>query len=287
MPFRTLLAKTHEWIFRSDALARARAGLKLPDDQQERAARQARLLVEVAREAANPREPLPQGSRPALLLSLYRDAVHWALIARPNPSAPGADVATADALAPTPLPLSLDATDDQATRARALAERLVWELDAPRRQVARIRMRRWAHGLIAGAVAVLLAVGIDRLTRSPNLAFGRPLKTSSTYDCTNDEPCQKLMFCTNNELNPWAEFDLGAERSVSRVELTNREDCCADRAVPLTVAVSTDRATWTEVARRDTEFSTFTATFPTKRARYVRLVVHKTTNFHLGRVAIR
>ena len=43
---------------------------------------------------------------------------------------------------------------------------------------------------------------------------------------------------THNERAPWLAIDYGAEVTVKRVELFNREDCCGDRTRNVDVRVS-------------------------------------------------
>jgi hypothetical protein len=76
-------------------------------------------------------------------------------------------------------------------------------------------------------------------------------------------------------------------KTVKRVEIKNRTDCCGDRAVPLVVEVSQDDKTWTQVARREAEFADWTAKFPKTKARYVRLRVARVAMLHLDEVKIR
>src|SRR5262245_12464190 len=69
-----------EWFSRKQVLRAARAQLPRPDGQAGRAFEQARLLREIARQVAEPQEELPPGRRPAVLLTLYRDLIYWALV---------------------------------------------------------------------------------------------------------------------------------------------------------------------------------------------------------------
>jgi hypothetical protein len=122
----------------------------------------------------------------------------------------------------------------------------------------------------------------------PDLAKGKPFRTSSSWaGCPGDEGCMMQLFHTDPENQPWVEFDLGKEMKVRRIEVRNRNDCCADRSVPLVAEVSNDRVTWTEVAKREKDFATWTAKFPRTKARYVRLRVPRHTVFHLKEVVIR
>jgi hypothetical protein len=96
-----------------------------------------------------------------------------------------------------------------------------------------------------------------------------------------------MLFHTEAESSPWVELDLGAPKTIRRVEVTNRTDCCTDRAIPLVIEASTDRTQWTLLGRRDTDFATWTASFPPRVARYVKLSVPRHTSFHLQDVVIR
>ena len=99
--------------------------------------------------------------------------------------------------------------------------------------------------------------------------------------------CGDLFFHTQPQDSPWIDFDLGAVKSVHRVEVTNRSDCCQERAIPLIVEVSVDDKQWIQVARRDTDFAAWTATFPKQKARYVRFRVPRSTTLHFDDVVIR
>jgi hypothetical protein len=311
MTVRATFAKIYEWLFRASAVRDARAVVLAAGSARVQAVRQARLLVEVARRVAEPIEKLPAGSRPAVTAGLYREAVGWALLADrpdrdrslPDPAAlwseeprgrllaVGKDAATVDAVGAivgSAAPLPLDVTLEKVERARTFAEALVWELEAPWRHVDQAVRQRWIRLLLAGVVLLAVVIGFQRILRGPNLIEGKPYRVSSSWSgCATDAPCRALLFHTNPEANPWVEYDLGASKKVRRVEITNRGDCCRDRAVPLIVEVSNDQARWTEVARRDADFSAWTATFAAQTARYVRLRVARDSVLHLQEVAVR
>jgi hypothetical protein len=315
MDARALPRRLLEWMFRPAALRAARAGVRPANDARETAARQARLLLEVARRTAEPPEALPPGAQPALLLGLYRDAIYWALAARSaDTSAPPADLrALWDASNPQAAasppdnaesaalrralfddfsPRALTVSEADVARVRAFAEGLVWELDAPRRQVERVFVQRWLRVTLAAAVLVVAAIGVRKLTLGADLAEGRPFRTSSKLSSwaacvANNNNCFGLMFHTEIEMNPWVEIDLGAPKQVHRIEVLNRSDCCAERATPLIAEVSTDRATWTQVARKDDQFGSWKVDFPARSARYVRLRAPRHTALHLQGVSVR
>jgi hypothetical protein len=307
----SILPRVREWLLRPAALRAAREAVAGPQGRRQRAREQAQLLAEVARRVAEPVEALPVGAGAAVQLSLYRDAAYWALTAfqpaeaeapdlaslwaempadRLQHAAGGAEAAEAARRALTNRALSrtLDAADEDAARARKFVDALFVELDQPRRRLERVTFQRWSRiGLVA--IALLAAVyGIRMLALGPNLAADKPWRASSTYaGCNPSSPCDGIFFHTEQETNPWVEFDLGAPKSVKRIEVANRGDCCEDRAVPLIAEVSLDRTHWTEVARRDSDFTNWTASFSKKTARYVRLRVPRATQFHLKQVAVR
>jgi hypothetical protein len=319
MNARDIARKSFEWIFRRAALRDARAGLPAADDQGAVATRQAKLLLEITRRTAEPAQALPAGALPAVTLGLCREVIYWALAARradggtvPSDLRALWDAAqpqTSSASPPDPdpnndasaalrrtlfddyAPHSLAVTDAEAARAREFAEALVWDLDAPRRKIERVLIQRWLRIGLLGAVVILLAIGGRVLMLGPNLAAGKPFRLSSTFSgwaaCVASTGCAGLMFHTETEPNPWVELDLGMPQKVSRVEVINRGDCCADRATPLVVEVSTDRAVWTPVARRKEPFGSWTASFPARVARYVRLSVPRRTVLHLQAIAVR
>jgi hypothetical protein len=129
--------------------------------------------------------------------------------------------------------------------------------------------------------------------QGPDLLLGKPWTASSkAFDCKPKEmECggarSAMFFHTTEEEKPWLEFDMGAVQSFSRIEVVNREDCCPERAVPLIVEVSDDKAKWREVARRTDTFREWETTIKPTAARYVRLRVDRRTSFHLIRVTLR
>ena len=130
-------------------------------------------------------------------------------------------------------------------------------------------------------------LGVRKLALGPNLLADKPFRLSSSWSgCSQDAGCQTLLFHTEAEQNPWVEFDLGARKKFHRLEVTNRTDCCSERTIPLVAEISDDRATWKEIGRRDTEFTTWNLTFSPKTARYLRLRIPRHSTFHLKDVAL-
>lgn len=127
-----------------------------------------------------------------------------------------------------------------------------------------------------------------------DLAAGAPWRTSSSYDgggCVSPEQqcaaANGWFFHTNEaDKDSWIEFALAGESRISTVLVVNRQDCCAERAVPLVVEVSDDRKHWRSVAERRNEFSRWRASFPTAQARWLRLRLLRPGPLHLARVRI-
>jgi hypothetical protein len=309
---RQVLSRSAEWVLRRQALRAAREAVIPRGARRDRAVGQARLLLEVARRVAEPAERFPSGARPPVRIALYRQAAYWALVAgRPDDTDPPPDLGAAwsgtdperlrraangelnqeavkrllvDRSDPDPL----DVPAEDAARARDFAQTLLAELDAPKRQVGRTLLQRWSRVTLVLLAFVILVMGVRKLTLGSNLLADKPLRVSSSWaGCSQDPVCPALLFHTDHELNPWVEFDLGARKTFHRLEVTNRDDCCGERANPVVAEISDDRASWKEIARRDKEFTSWTVTFPAKTARYLRLRIPKFATFHLKDVALR
>lgn len=312
MTARQILATAAEWTLRTAAVREARAGIVSLDERRAHALRQARLLLEVASQVRFPVGRLPKGSRPAALVVMYRDAIYWALAARrpggapPPPDldalwaeqdtveleriagGPAALAAARRVLLETPTSRALDTSTEDAARAGELAVALVGDLDAARKRTSKLRAQRWMRILLVLVALGVLAAGVARLIRGGDLAASAKLRVSSSLsNCATDPGCYTMLFHTENENNPWVELDLGAPKKIRTIEVINRTDCCSERAVPLVVEGSNDRKLWTPIARRDTEFTTWTATFAPRVVRYVKLSVPRTTPFHLRDIVIR
>ena len=316
------LSRLASWVFRTAEIRATRARIGAAAEGRP-LLQQARLLIEVARRVEHPVDGLPPGSRPALLVALYRDAVHAALLSVRRAADPdaGTDTGTSasarreletlwtdsqtllrgavgdqaelaaarTSLCGPSLPdaVNLVRTEDGA-RARALALALVQQLSVDERCLDRLLTRRWALGGAFALLALTATLGGRVLLEGPDLAAGRPLRPSSVEPtCAVPLQCGKVLFHTLEEENPWVEIDLGAIQAVRRVEVKNRTDCCWERVVPLVVEVSSDRAQWIEVARRDHEFIRWTASFSRRHARYVRLRVAALSTLHLEEIAVR
>ena len=311
MTARQILSTATEWMFRTASVRAARAGVADLGPRRDRELGQARLLLEVASRVKFPVERLPKGRRPAVLVGLYRDAITCALAAQHPGDHPPQDLralwadcgpgelaraaggaaaldAASRVLFDVPPSRSLDVSAQDAAAVGALAKGLVGDLDAARTRLDRLIAQRWLRIVLVVGVLLALGLGVRRLVGGPNLASGASLRLSSSWSgCAGDPPCAALMFHTDPEPNPWVELDLGAAKMIRQIEISNRTDCCSERAVPMFVESSTDRTNWTSVGQRETEFQSWTLTFKPRLARYVKLRVTRNTAFHLKDIAIR
>ena len=190
-----------------------------------------------------------------------------------------------------------EAADAKLAEYRDLAEALIRLSDPAMRELEALWFSRlWRVMLPLGVAVALVAGGGLAYSRSQAAQeSSMSWRASSTFapepGCTSpSQHCanENFFVCTEEQVNPWVEFELDAEMDISRVEVTNRTDCsvCSARAIPLIVEVSTDRKSFTEVARQPKDFETWTAEFKPVRAHWVRLRVPRKTFLHLKQVRI-
>lgn len=293
-------------------------------------ARRARLAVEVARRMLASPEPF-DGSVDPIACELYRQAIVWCLKALSvGQSSLGAaeslDSRETDAWLAADQSGLLEAAGsaDDLTRVRrsvadfgfvqfaelapeeraqlleklrAVASRLIAELDVRRRAVEAIWVSRlFKLGLVT---ALLLAVVFavirvrDAADQRNDLAVGKAWRASSRYNvggCRSPEQeCANspdYFFHTLEGREQWLEIDLGSKQAISAVRVENRKDCCSDRAAPLVIEVSNDDKTWHAVATRKESFSDWRASFPKTEARWVRVRLEGPGPLHLRRVRV-
>ena len=282
----------------------------------------ARASADLAQALLTPDEPSAVPAEPSAVV-LYRASAYWALCALASSSNEAAgrsyDVAVWDTLdsaileraerrepllealrsgsfvdfAELPREQQLELCSDM----RSLAQALIAKLGQRSLLLDAVYLERaWRLGLLF--VVAMALVGAALFVRSAvqdrrDLARSAPWVASSKYPeggCTSPEQqCASPLgyfFHTNQEQNPWIEFDLGSIQKPAKVQLDNRTDCCTERANPVAIEVSTDHKAWKEVARHDGEFTSWTASFTPVDARWVRIHVPKLTNLHLSRVRI-
>jgi hypothetical protein len=321
MPAR-LLARIAEWFWRGRAMAaaRARSGVGARELELER---RARVAAQLAAQAFEPRERFADGDATFLACELYRESVYWALCAQlrsPATAAPAPSVlwgaldpellgrvapdeVEAEALRTafvgqsfaTFAELATDAQVRCAQQLRALSMLLLERLDEAQKKIDALwveRGLRIALIVLVGVIAVLVSVALDRL--GPDLARGRPWRASSDWNtggCKSpQQDCEDspyYFFHTRPQTDPWVEIDLGAPTAFTKVRVENREDCCYERAVPLVIESSNDRARWEQLAWRKQPFTRWTAEMPPTKARFVRVRVKGPGPLHLKAVRVQ
>lgn len=151
-----------------------------------------------------------------------------------------------------------------------------------------------ARGRVSVAVvafAVIAAPLIAWKTTPKDLARGRSWTASSIAEGAAKsgrlgDGKAKYFFHTKKEQGPSLEIDLERIKKIQRVVITNREDCCQPRALPLVVESSEDRKHWKPLARRERPFDRWEASFGSTRARFLRLSVGRESWLHLKDVAV-
>jgi hypothetical protein len=306
----SLPAHVVEWFTQRKALAHAPV---LSEAQQalRRHAYVAMKLADACIDGVAPHATPTGAPLPALALSLYREAAHWALAARDGVVAPslarafdtmaplaGVDVASARVALVDRGYIETAALDEatcgvDAIAAQAFVHALFAELDARPRalQVCAARL----SGVVLLALLLVLGRPSWREWLYPDVlreSIWRASSAAPGYAVTGrgfDAPVAgyHFFFHTVDEPSPWIEFELDKARTLSEVTVLNRGDCCADRAVPLVVEGSVDGQTWTELARRTEVFERWHATFSRRNVRRLRLRSPRATVLHLSTIEAR
>lgn len=186
---------------------------------------------------------------------------------------------------------------DLLERLSTFSKALLASLEPSQNELERIWVRRMAWTISALTALVLLVFAAralrDWYESRHDLAALAAWVPSSTYGIggcpspkQNCESSPNYFFHTLNEENPRIVFDLGSKQQISTVVVSNRRDCCKERAVPLVIEVSTDKKRWQEVARQSSTFDVWRADFPRVRARWVRLYVAQHSVLHLHAVRV-
>jgi hypothetical protein len=155
----------------------------------------------------------------------------------------------------------------------------------------RAASQRTRIALALATLALVAAALWAPLTARRNVALGCEWKASSSdHGAASSgrlgEENNHFFFHTRHEQSPFLEIDLGKARSIERVVVANRRDCCQERALPMLLEASDDRKHWTLLGRRDQPFQRWRAAFGPARARWLRLSVPRETSLHLESVAV-
>ena len=302
-----------EWVWRRDAIARARATSIAPE--QRVCLDRAHAAASLGDTAFDGLEVTPNLPASSLSIGLHGQAAYWALRSA-VPSGASTDPGTLFANAPAELVERAAGGRSawealcklfsgsfvehaEADESRQLEDALVAKrfvaaflelIDLRFQTVGSLLVERVLRVGLVLISLLLVAFGVRVATRPENYAAGRTWRASSGH---SDWPAQgkldhwrKPFFHTNEENGPWLEIDLQQPREIGALKIDNRGDCCIERAVPLIVETSRDGKSWEEVARRGTPFEHWTAQFPPRTASLVRLRVPRTTSLHLDDVQV-
>ncbi|HEY0464813.1 MAG TPA: discoidin domain-containing protein, partial [Polyangiaceae bacterium] len=306
-----LLARIRDWFWRGPELDKVRAALPEPGARSQLFAQRAQATAELAHNMLEPVEPGEISAVGSACESYRQASYWalCALLAKAEPSLSADDseriwstldeasllqaASSADRVAGLRSALSsgsfvffaeLPASEQTLLLAelKKLTQALLVKLAERATALDRVYLQRaWRMaflGLCALCVAMTPALVRKVIEARSDLSSGKPWRASSKLEgggCTSPaQQCAEnngFFFHTNEEANPWIEFDLGTAQKVSKVVVENRSDCCADRANPLVIEVSTDQKHWHKVARHDGEFTSWQAQFTPTQSRYVRL----------------
>lgn len=166
----------------------------------------------------------------------------------------------------------------------ALLRQLAGALEV--RSVRRIKVNRALRMVaVAAGLLTLLVATVAWALAPANVARGKPVTTSSIFPRTPDPAGatdgvrgRGFGVHTTFEHLPWVIIDLGKSYKLSEVVVYHRSDNHQLETLPLTLQLSQDGASYSEISTRST---LFTAEEPWhqkldgKPARYVRLIVNK------------
>jgi hypothetical protein len=170
-------------------------------------------------------------------------------------------------------------------------------------QVTRIKTQRWIRiGTAATVVLCLLGTtgaSYESLRRGPNIALNRPTRGSSNFpseffhvhkvpDASQVVNGRRGMVGCHTllEANPFVVIDLGTPQSFNEVVVYNRNECCAEHAVPLAIEVSDDDTNYQKIAEQRTAFLIWKAKNLHAKGRYVRVRAEAKTYLHLNEIEI-
>lgn len=313
------------WFWCSTAFSEARSARARETEARRRFHARARTASDFAQRASEPRLAHDAMSSDAVACELYRQSVYWALLALKAQSSEGTrpDLASllrdpgvrallgkADATSNANPALELlereDLTDPSERTAeeqsrllsvmRQASERLLLLLDRPRDELNALWLRRMVRTSIVFFVLgglFLASLTVRNLReQSSDLAQSRAwrVSSSSVTGCASPQQyCDEspgFFFHTGEERDPWVELDLEAPRDFSALRIINRRDCCAERASPLVLEVSSDKEKWRQIARREGTFRSWRVDVGQQRARYVRVRAVGLKLLHLAAVRV-
>jgi hypothetical protein len=151
------------------------------------------------------------------------------------------------------------------------------------------RLLRWARIAVVVAAACG-AAGVLALIW-PEKWSGYEYRASSAYAGYSTtgrlgEVTYGLVFHTALEEDPWVEIDLLDTRTIRRVALAGRLECCRERGIPMIVEAAGEDRAFAQLGRKERPFEAWLLDFDPRQARYVRIRSEGHTMLHLAEVRI-
>jgi hypothetical protein len=148
-----------------------------------------------------------------------------------------------------------------------------------------LRLQRGLRVGLAGIVVVAaLAWMISGLVASKNLALHMPVTVSGVHPASKSPPAgltdgviAGAPYGVHTQVGgiPWVQVDLGEVRSIDEIKVYNRGDGYFDDGLPMTLKLSEDGTSFTDLETRTTPFAQsapWVAKAGGRKARYVRVV---------------
>ncbi len=172
-------------------------------------------------------------------------------------------------------------------RAASVARKLLETAQAPERTIRSVKAQRMGRII---AIPALIGLLVFCLVSPKNLARGKSWRASSAIGGSATTGLVKgtdgpYFFHTIAEPEPSITIDIGPH-TIHKVVLTNRRDCCQERAAPLVIEAIGPGSSWRIIARRDEIFSDWTATFPPVAVTQIRVRALRTTYLHLADIEV-
>jgi hypothetical protein len=154
------------------------------------------------------------------------------------------------------------------------------------------------HRFNSARVVLLLVLGfapalMPEALAQVNLALRKPAQMSSIYpggypasNCVDGANSGGLCH-TLAEANPWWQVDLQGNYALSHIVVTNRADCCAERARSITALISADGQNWSRIyAHNGSDFQTLRIDAGGRTARFVRVQLASNDYLNLAEVEV-
>jgi hypothetical protein len=172
-------------------------------------------------------------------------------------------------------------------RAASVARKLLETAQAPEQTIRSLKAQRLGRIV---AVPALCALLVFYLVSPKDLARGKSWRASSAIGGSPTTGLVKgtdgsYFFHTNSEPEPSITIDIGLH-TIHEVVLTNRRDCCQERATPLVIEAIGPGSSWRLIARKDEMFTDWTATFPPIAVTQIRVRALRTTYLHLADIQV-